>query len=244
MSGRRDYRLRIYRKYVSRGQREVPPFDARASRRRGRYLRRVFKDWLPLDRDAAVADLGCGDGVALRFFKASGFEHLAGVDLSPEQVAIARRLVPDVVEGDVFDFLASRRQAFDLMIALDLIEHLSKEEILPFLEACRRSLRPGGRLILQTPNADSPLGTGIRYGDFTHEVCFNPHSLSWLMKLSGFGALECRELGPQPLGFLSLNRYLLWKLLRLGVELWNLVETGSAGSGVYTRVFLISGVRK
>jgi hypothetical protein len=36
----------------------------------------------------------------------------------------------------------------------------------------------------------------------------------------------------------------VWQALRAGLRLWNFVETGSSGSGVYTRVFVISGVKK
>ena len=64
-------------------------------------------------------------------------------------------------------FLHARPQRFDLVTGLDIVEHFTKDEVLDFLDACREALRPGGRLVLQTPNGESPFGGAVRYGDFT-----------------------------------------------------------------------------
>ena len=239
-----DYRDRIYAAYASRGRQLPSSPDPAAVSVRSRYLARVLAGWLPEDRGASIVDLGCGTGDVLAAFGAFGYTALAGVDRSAEQVRVAREIAPQVEEGDLFEYLADREQAFDLITGFDVIEHLRKDEVLHFLDACHRALKPGGRLILQTPNAESPWGPAIRYGDFTHEVCFTPGSLEWLLRLSGFEEVEARETGPRPLGWRSLGRVFLWRTMRLYLALWNLVETGSAGSGVYTRVFLMSAVKQ
>lgn len=58
---------------------------------------------------------------------------------------------------------------------------------------CWRALKPGGRLILQTPNADSPWALGVRYGDFTHEICLNPNSAQHLLTVGGSQRVAVRE---------------------------------------------------
>jgi len=244
MNPSEDYKTRIYNAYLSRGPEREPVFDRLAAERRARLLARLLKGWLPEDRELPIADLGCGSGEVLYFLKGRGYTRVAGVDVSPEQVQAARQVVPEVVEADLFDFLDRHREKFGLIFALDLLEHLRKDDVLRFLDASHRALGGGGRLILQTPNADSPMASGLRYGDFTHEVCFTPSSLGWLLNLVGFTGVESREGGPRPLGILSLGRTLLWRLIRRGIQLWNLAETGSAGSGIYTRVFLLSGIKR
>jgi SAM-dependent methyltransferase len=239
-----SYRARIYERYASRGGSPVLAFDPKGAARWGRVYDDYLAGWLPQAKGAAIADVACGAGSLLHFFKCRGFSNLFGVDVSGEQVEIARQVVPGVVRGDLFEFLADRPDAFDLITGLDVIEHLSKEEVLRLLDGCWRSLRPGGRLILQTPNADSPFFAAVRYADFTHEVCFTPGSLGWLLGLCGFGDVRARECGPRPRGLRSFGRFVLWKCLRLGIQFWNLVETGSPGNGVFTRVFLISGVKR
>lgn len=121
----------------------------------------------------------------------------------------------------------------------------SKDEVLRFLDAAYAALKPGGRLILQTPNLEGPLAGQYRYGDFTHEVGFNPNALRRLMQLVGFEAIEARECDPPPLGYsvFSTIRAALWQLVRGSLALYNLIETGATGDRVFTRVFLISGIK-
>jgi 2-polyprenyl-3-methyl-5-hydroxy-6-metoxy-1,4-benzoquinol methylase len=239
------YRERIYRHYASRFMDAGERFDEKASARWGRAYDWYLRGWLPADKEASVLDVACGGGKLLHFFKTRGYRQVAGVDLSPEQVALARQVVPDVHEGNVLEFLESRPRSFDLITGLDIVEHFQKDEALRFLDGCFRALRPGGRLVLQTPNADSPWGTYHRYNDFTHEICFQHNSISRLLRLCGFEDVEVREQGPIPWGY-SLSctvRWVMWQGIRLGLKLYNLAETGNAGGGVFTRVFLASGRR-
>jgi SAM-dependent methyltransferase len=200
-----------------------------------------FKRWLPCDKNVAIVDVACGGGQLLYFFKSRGYINISGVDISPKQVVLARQVTDGVVESDAVKFLEAHRERYDLIIGLDIIEHFKKEEVFHFLDACYNALRPGGRIILQTPNAESVFGMKIRYGDFTHEVAFDPNSLKRLLDLCGFTKIEGRETGPVVHGVISLFRFLVWKIIRVALIFWNLVETGNAGSGIYTRVFLISG---
>lgn len=241
-----NYRDRIYEKYSSGFQDKGPAFDAVAARRWGKAYDWYFRNWLPADKDARIVDLACGAGSLLHFFHERGYSNIAGVDISPEQVALSRQVTGEVTQDNVLHFLQTHENIFDLITALDLVEHFHKEEVLIFLDGCYAALRPGGRLILQTPNAESPWAAGIRYGDFTHEVCFQSHSLGRLMRLTGFVNVAGREQGPVPKGYSTASRvrYILWRLIRLALQFYNLVETGGAGSGVFTRVFLMSGVKK
>ncbi|HUS89459.1 MAG TPA: class I SAM-dependent methyltransferase [Desulfosporosinus sp.] len=240
-----DYRTRIYSRYASAIQNTGDTFDTVAAARWGLAFEYYLRGWLPEERDAAILDVACGDGKFLHFLKERGFTNLSGVDICPEQVRLASQVVPDVTEDSAIDFLEEQSRSFDLITGLDIIEHLKKDDIFRFLEGCFAALKPGGQLVLQTPNADSPWSSCVRYGDFTHEVCFNSRSLSSLMRMCGFGGIEIREQGPPPWGYSvgSSARYVVWRLIRLGIKFWNVAETGSAGNGVFTRVFMIKGER-
>jgi len=236
------YRDRIYENYATNFQDAPTIFDEAAAWRWGRAYRHYLRRWLPGDKDAMIVDLACGGGKLLYFFKRMGYGNAAGVDISPEQVRLARQVTPDVEEANILDWLESHPARFDLVTGFDIVEHFNKDEVLRFLDACHGALKPGGRLILQTPNAETPWGTMHRYSDFTHEVGFNPNARSRLLALVGFARVESREQGPVPLGHSvkSTVRYLIWQSIRAGLKLWNLAETGTAGSGVFTRVFLIT----
>jgi SAM-dependent methyltransferase len=236
----------MYARYGTNFQDITDSFDQNGSLRWGKSYRHYLKGWLPLDPDAEIVELACGSGRLLHFFKGAGYGRLTGVDISPDQVALSRQVTPNVVQSDVLTFLANHKEQFDLVIALDIIEHLQKPEVLSFLDLCFAALKPCGRLVLQTPNAESPWGSTHRYNDLTHEVCFNPNALFRLLRLVGFSSIEARETGPVPFGYslISSARSVAWAAIRLGMMLWNLAETGDRGSGIFTRVFLISGVKK
>jgi len=224
-----DYRTRIYARYASKFQGQNAIFEAEPAERWGKTYSYHFRGWLPSDRSASIVDVACGGGRLLHFFKLQGYVNLQGVDISPEQVLIARQVVAKVTEGSVIDFLNAHPAEFDLITGLDIIEHFHKNEVLEFLDACGSALKVGGRLILQTPNAETPWGTNLRYADFTHEVCFTPDALIRLLRLCGFSDIEVREQGPPATGYsvpCSL-RFLLWRCVRQLLRFYNVIETGA-----------------
>ncbi len=241
----RDYRTRTYQEYASYVQGLGEQFDAEAAARFARGYAYYLRDWLPDDSSAHISELACGSGRLLYLLREEGYRHVQGVDLSPQQIHIAGQVVDDVVHADVFDYLQGYRNQFDLLIALDLVEHLDKDEGLHLLDLCFRALKPGGRLILQTPNAGSPWGAQYRYADITHETAFTTGALSVALKLARFERIELREKGPIPWGYslASTARYVFWQGIRLCLQFWNLVEMGSPGDGIYTRIFLVSAIK-
>jgi len=243
VSDKTNYRIRIYENYASKFTDAPKTFDEDYYLNWGRAQHYYLRKWLPLDNKAKILDLACGDGKLLYFFKRLGYTNITGVDISPEQVKLARQVTPNVEEANVLEWLEAHPANFDLITGLDIVEHLHKDEVLHFLDVCYGALKVGGRIVLQTPNASSPWGSAYRYNDFTHEVCFNPNSLYNILSLVGFQEIESRETNPVPLGHSvkSSIRYLIWQSIRLWLMFWNLVEIGNAGGGIFTRGFLISG---
>lgn len=238
-----DYRSRIYQNYAANFKDAGARFDEASATAGARAYRAYLKGWLPESRDAEVADIACGSGTLLYCFKGLGYSRLTGVEISPDQIALARQVASDVVQQDALTFLEQNPGRFDLVTGIDIVEHFSKPEVLRFLDGCYSSLKPNGRLVLQTPNADSPWGMSLRYGDFTHETAFGPDLLSRLLRLAGFQEIEVREMGPVRFGYSALStlRYFMWRVIRACLVIWNVAETGNSGSGVFTRTFLISG---
>jgi 2-polyprenyl-3-methyl-5-hydroxy-6-metoxy-1,4-benzoquinol methylase len=234
------YRNRLYDRYVSQVRDRGTAFDGEAAAHWARPYSRYLDGWLPDDLDAAVLDAACGDGKLLSFFLRRGFNNVHGVDLSPEQVALARQVLPSVGCEDVRTYLASRPKAFDLIIALDLLEHLTRDEALDFLQLAHASLRPRGRLVLQTPNGASPWVGTVYFSDMTHEVCYTAVSLGAFLRIAGFQHAEFRECDPTVLGIRSAVRAGAWRIVRSLRQVISMIETGHQGGPVFTRVFLAS----
>lgn len=245
MAEKSEYRTRLYERYATICQGKTGDFDIAAAQRWGRAYDSYLSAWLPTDKNAAILDVACGSGMLLHFFKERGYTNISGVDLSPEQIQLARQVTTNISHGNCVEYLNARPQQFDLITGLDIVEHFKKDEVLDFLDACFSAIKPGGRLILQTPNAESPWAGHHRYNDLTHELGFQTHSATCLLKVCGFEQISARELGPVAWGYSlkSTIRYIAWQFIRLRMKIFNAIETGSPGSGIFTRIFMISAIK-
>jgi SAM-dependent methyltransferase len=239
------YRGRLYMRYASltgAGKATGPTDLSRHSAVYTHYLR----GWLPPDRSIDIFDAGCGGGRLMRWFKELGYQRVSGVDISPEQVSLARSQGSDAMQGNVLQVMEDRQTTWDVITAMDLIEHLTKDEVLTFLDLAYAALKHHGTLILQTPNPDSPFFGTVRYGDFTHETAIAPNLLRALLYQAGFCDCRFRETEPIPRGYSlkSSVRWGGWRLLRAMIGLWNRIETGGAGIGICTRVYLLKATKE
>jgi len=200
MKDRTTMREKIFRSYGKHFQDTCFQFDSPAVMRWSKAYKYYLRGWLSIRRDANIVDLGCGSGKMLYLLKGLGFTNLKGVDISSDQVTAAKQVIEEVYQSDAINWLENRNEEFNLILALDLIEHFYKEEALIFLERCFSALKPGGRLILQTPNASSPFGIYHIYNDNTHEWAYNVNQLERLLRRAGFVNINVRETGPVPWG--------------------------------------------
>lgn len=200
--------------------------DARAVAIQSKIFDGHFGRLLP-DRREKVADLGCGPGTLVAWLKNEGCGQVSGVDFSHEQVANAHALgLEEVVQGDIFDFLATNGD-FDLLFARDVIEHFDRQMVFDFLTAAHRALRPGGRLILQVPNAQSPYFGRVRYGDFTHELAFTSGSMRQILNAAGYSSVSIHPWRPVAFNLKSRLRSIVWRLLEPALKLPIVVESAA-----------------
>ncbi|MFL6727720.1 MAG: class I SAM-dependent methyltransferase [Sphingomicrobium sp.] len=136
----------------------------RSSKRARTRLLRVVLPWWRLRVDAElsyigrrkpgrVLEVGCGSGQFLSLLQEAGWDAI-GLDFDPEAVSAARQRGVNAQTSDLFaqNFPA---ESFDIVFMDNVIEHLPDPPAV-FAE-CHRVLRPGGRLILLTPNLNSDL---------------------------------------------------------------------------------------
>ncbi len=96
------------------------------------------------------------------------------------------------------EHLADETRSFGLIAMLDILEHFTRDELFPLLEAVSARLEPGGRLIVSVPNADSPQASRAIYADITHEIAFTPTSLEEMMFCHGLNVVGMRDPWPAP----------------------------------------------
>jgi SAM-dependent methyltransferase len=85
----------------------------------------VMHKYLPEQKDVRILDLGCGYGAFLYFLKEADYSRLRGVDVSPEQVALAHELgLIEVEQRDIVDYVAAEPdESTDIVILFDVLEH-------------------------------------------------------------------------------------------------------------------------
>ncbi len=146
---------------------------------------------VPEDREARVLDIGCGWGHFVLYLLEQGYANVRGIDVSPSQIDVAKDYLGDRVQlvGSSEEFLAAHPAEFDLVVMLDVFEHIPKTHAVNLLRVIRGSLAEGGTLLLKVPNMDYPLAVGNRYYDFTHELGYTRESLHQVLTDAGFSAV-------------------------------------------------------
>jgi SAM-dependent methyltransferase len=136
---------------------------------------------------APVVDLGCGRGEFLQVLRERGIDG-RGIDGNANAVRECRKAGLDVVEGDLVDFLKTQPQgSLGGVFAAQVAEHLPPAALAALLAGAHRALRPGGLLVLETPNPRSVTGLlEVFNRDLTHERPLHPDTLRFLAAAAGF----------------------------------------------------------
>jgi SAM-dependent methyltransferase len=164
-------------------------------------IRERIAAYLPYLKDlpGPVLDLGCGRGEALALLRDHGIAG-RGVDSSERMVQLCRDRGLDAEVGDLFARLAGVAEgSLGGVISFHVIEHLPGPALDRLVRLAGRALKPGGVLILETPN---PLSVVVAARNFwldpTHVRPVHPESLKLMYELAGFDPVERLDLRPFP----------------------------------------------
>jgi 2-polyprenyl-3-methyl-5-hydroxy-6-metoxy-1,4-benzoquinol methylase len=117
-----------------------------------RVIRHIQKKFVQYFHNASpVLDIGCGRGIFLQLLAEAGIEGI-GLDHSEEAATICRSKGFEVHQQEARAYLAQHRRPFGGIFCSHVIEHLGYAEALDLLRLCCDSLRPGGNLLIVTPN--------------------------------------------------------------------------------------------
>ncbi len=168
-----------------------------------------------------VLDVACAQGNFALLLAETGFT-VTALDLSEEFLAYAKKKYThgevEFVHANVMDYRAEI--PFDTVICGEVIEHVAFPKDL--LAAAARNLKPGGHLILTTPNGDewgSPLKTYSQIDDVSaliprqfhfgdHLFLYTAEELSGLLLEAGFEVVETIKFNSSYLSQLKGIRYL------------------------------------
>jgi SAM-dependent methyltransferase len=167
---------------------------------------------------SSVLDVGCSAGVLLNELREAGVKHVRGIDPAANASAAAKTM---------FDIAVSQAQAetydgygnFDLVCLMAVLEHLLHPARL--LSEIGRQLRPGGRVLVEVPDAGAfdrpgdarPIET---FGEFSNEH-INFMSITDIRRLAQAAGME-------------VERWQTWRLAEGAPGLFALLRRAAAGA--------------
>jgi 2-polyprenyl-3-methyl-5-hydroxy-6-metoxy-1,4-benzoquinol methylase len=151
-----------------------------------------------LQPGSRVLDVGCGAGWFCAALAAAGFEAV-GVDVAGEAIRRARERCPSVEFALVAEHeLPYADGAFDAVWLGETLEHV--QDVIALLEAIHRVIKPGGRLIVTTPDHGRLLRLALGLSTRAFEQHFEPRcdrvrfftrrSLRALLETCGYGEID------------------------------------------------------
>jgi 2-polyprenyl-3-methyl-5-hydroxy-6-metoxy-1,4-benzoquinol methylase len=146
----------------------------------------IERELMGKDTMPRVLDVGCATGAMLNVLRGRGWQ-TEGVEISPAGEYAARERGLTIHRHSLEDCHLSA-DYFDVVLASHLIEHLNNPAV--FMGSVGHILRPGGYLILTTPNIDGfqsrLLGSRWRSAIFDHLYLFSKHTIRALLAAHDF----------------------------------------------------------
>jgi 2-polyprenyl-3-methyl-5-hydroxy-6-metoxy-1,4-benzoquinol methylase len=141
-----------------------------------------------------LLDVGCGDGTDLAQLRDLGWQ-AEGVEVDREAVKVARDRGLTVHQGTL-DGQRFPSDSFDVVTMSHVVEHLHDPEAV--LRECRRILKPGGSLIVATPNVRGMLHRKYRQHWLAldpprHLLLFSQIALASVARAAGFAQVHTRS---------------------------------------------------
>jgi 2-polyprenyl-3-methyl-5-hydroxy-6-metoxy-1,4-benzoquinol methylase len=175
----------------------------------GGYLLSYARRFVPL-AGASVLDYGSGPAYLLSHFEKLGLSiRYSALDFSADSIAVVERRYQGHPLFEtaylVQSFPSTIQERFDVMICSEVIEHLLDDRLAEMLSEARRLVKPGGYLVLSTPN-DEDLAQlrhicpecGCRFHQYQHVRSWSAATLRPVLEAQGFRTIKCEAvlLGP------------------------------------------------
>lgn len=165
-------------------------------------IRELRKQYLPfiyplaaLYPGSSTFDAGCGRGEWLELMIEHGFQPI-GVDLDEGMLEACLELSLPASKGDAIEQISLlERESQAVVSAFHVVEHVSFEQLRIFVREAMQALKPGGLLIMETPNPENIAVSTCRfYIDPTHKRPIPPELLSFIAEYEGFDRVKILRL--------------------------------------------------
>lgn len=161
---------------------------------RNRIGRRIM--FLDGHRRGRLLDIGCGTGWLLSLMRRLGWE-VAGVEPSAEAAVVAQERFGLQVFIGALEEAMFKNDTFDAITMQHVFEHLT--DPVGTLNECFRVLRPGGQIVIVTPNVESLAHkifkrSWLEVAPPWHTYLWSPRALGSCIEKIGFTTVKCNTM--------------------------------------------------
>jgi ubiquinone/menaquinone biosynthesis C-methylase UbiE len=186
-----DYKEQSRKKY----DKDAQNYDSGDRGHHARELYSVVLNKLEDFRFNRILDVGCGTGNLLSYISSENEVDIAGVDISPNMLEIARNKlgeVADLREGDS-ENLPFEDESFNMVICNDSFHHYPKPE--KVLTEIRRVLEPGGNILISDPYGAFLVRLILNFKLYFNKEgdvkIYSKGELCKFLENTGYEAIEC-----------------------------------------------------
>jgi len=166
------------------------------------FYKHNYLQYLPVDKNSRILVVSCGPGYFVNLLTQAGYTNVLGIDSFPEKVAYAQKKNLHCQVAEVMPFLENQRDPFDAIFCEQELNHLTKEEILRFLNLCQKRLKDNGVLITHVLNGANPItGAEALAQNFDHYNTFTEYTFRQVLEYSNFDDIKV----------IPLNLYVFYK---------------------------------
>jgi len=183
-----------------------------------RFYRNNYLKYLPENTEANILVISCGPGYFMNLLKKHGYKNILGIDSTDDQVQLASEHGHNCEVAEAFPYLEARVEEYDLIFCEQELNHLTKDEIMEFMDLCKNSMKPGGVLVMHALNGANPItGAEALAQNFDHYNSFTEYTFRQILEYKGYEDIE----------IFPLNLYVFYKnplnyVLILVSKLYNL----------------------
>ncbi len=152
-----------------------------------KFYKNNYLKHVPEDKKINILVISCGPGYFVNLLKVEGYDNVLGIDSGPGKIAHAKKKGLNCRVEAAFPFLESNEENYDLIVAEQELNHLTKDEIFVFLDLANKNLSPKGRLIVHSLNGANPItGSEALSQNIDHYNTLTEISLHQILKFKGF----------------------------------------------------------
>jgi SAM-dependent methyltransferase len=154
------------------------------------FYKHNYVKYMPVNNDADILVISCGPGYFVDMLNRHGYTNVLGIDSDKDKIQPGLNKGLNLKSERAFEFLYSKKETgykFDVIICEQELNHLTKDELLVFLELCNDCLKKEGTLISHCINGANPIvsSEGLAQ-NFDHFWTFTDYSFTQALEYKGF----------------------------------------------------------